>query len=374
METWRAELYHHGILGMHWFERNGPPYPLDRPDAQGHSGSEIRAGYKKSIDGTAENAITKYGGLKVKSKDNLTPEEKAEQEARRNRIKKAVIATAAVAGIGAAVYLAHKHNVVGRVKDMIQKSGKDISKTSPEDLKDMIAKAHNMSREDIGVVYKAGDELHRMHGFKDFDLEKVGKTTFAAKDDLDQLVYKTLLADTNGSERYDVTLKAVNDIIAPTREKTYSIIEDMVKNDPQIRQDIIDDTAKMLLRDNKNLDLEMAKGIAEKQIEFIEKKPGGLASKAITAVAAEGKTAEKLEAEFTKQGFNAIQDLHDIDDGIAKSSLILLNAKTNFVKTGEQAITQLDREKALDQLMKEVKGNQELFAIEQILKQKGLMK
>ena len=22
------ELYHHGILGMHWGDRNGPPYPL----------------------------------------------------------------------------------------------------------------------------------------------------------------------------------------------------------------------------------------------------------------------------------------------------------------------------------------------------------
>lgn len=25
-------LAHHGILGMHWGRRNGPPYPLDAPD------------------------------------------------------------------------------------------------------------------------------------------------------------------------------------------------------------------------------------------------------------------------------------------------------------------------------------------------------
>ena len=24
-----SELYHHGIKGMHWGVRNGPPYPLD---------------------------------------------------------------------------------------------------------------------------------------------------------------------------------------------------------------------------------------------------------------------------------------------------------------------------------------------------------
>ena len=29
MNHWTKELMHHGIQGMHWGERNGPPYPLD---------------------------------------------------------------------------------------------------------------------------------------------------------------------------------------------------------------------------------------------------------------------------------------------------------------------------------------------------------
>ena len=40
------ELYHHGILGMKWGKKNGPPYPLNAED---HSVAEKKAGYKKSI-------------------------------------------------------------------------------------------------------------------------------------------------------------------------------------------------------------------------------------------------------------------------------------------------------------------------------------
>ena len=41
-------LQHHGILGQKWGVKNGPPYPIG---SEGHSLSEKKAGWKKSIGG-----------------------------------------------------------------------------------------------------------------------------------------------------------------------------------------------------------------------------------------------------------------------------------------------------------------------------------
>lgn len=65
------ELYHHGILGMQWGHRNGPPYPLG---AEAHSESEKKAGWRKSLDSQGYNTarykrkadkvdLEKQGGL-----------------------------------------------------------------------------------------------------------------------------------------------------------------------------------------------------------------------------------------------------------------------------------------------------------------------
>lgn len=80
------ELMHHGILGMQWGHRNGPPYPLNSGD---HSAKEKKAGWRKSLgNGDVKSARKKQKeiykavkgakgdikSLKEIAKNNVSPE------------------------------------------------------------------------------------------------------------------------------------------------------------------------------------------------------------------------------------------------------------------------------------------------------------
>lgn len=73
------ELYHHGILGMKWGVKNGPPYPLS---GSSHSASEKKAGWRKSLTGSKEEKRRKKQSKADKARAKKKIREKQLEEKR----------------------------------------------------------------------------------------------------------------------------------------------------------------------------------------------------------------------------------------------------------------------------------------------------
>jgi len=352
----RNYLEHHGILGMEWGKRNGPPYPLGSGD---HSSSEKKAGWRASLKNSnyaikknkiakrvktqdkvepiAKRDIDRYREYlkkkdpeSAKSIDKISDDELQSQITRRREIAKRIaIFAAAGIGIGACCYIEYKtgigRNLIKSIKDM--NGGvfdPDLVTT------EIVQAATKETYEDVDFCLNAGDELQKVVGVKDFDLNKASKYLYVTNDPNDNYVYQTILNIRNAEKgvRENVTLKAVNEIKAPSLNKMKKIIQDeLLNNDEYLDklQKTIDDHYSGIGFGRLRQDI--------RKISDDEK-----INQAIWAMARGNGDADMVANVIRKQGFNAMLDLHDINAHLGRTPLILLNSQEDVVKIGQQAV------------------------------------
>lgn len=400
------ELYHHGILGMKWGDRNGPPYPLGSGE---HSAREKRHGTKgwteeakaeakkksykkedvvskKKTRKTAEDIVKEakikskgQNGLKdtkeekskfskVSSKDinkyrsemiekyaksdpekankykNASEKDLAEEYQRRRDLTKTIAIVAGSVGVAGAIWLAYRSGIVKNIAKAGILQADNAAKSAVKD-------AVRSSFDDVDYVISKGTIMHRMVGFKDFDLQKTkGQLLYTATNEKDRLAYMAFLKDFNKTgKRYDVSLEAVKDIVAPSDKKALAIFNDLMASDPGYKKEIVDTLTEMIAKaaGAKKGDLmwDAAEWNAKRMVE------ADPFQAAIAGIANQNSATKKLIDAYKKHGFNGIVDYHD-KGTVSELPMILFDAASDVVKRGETAVTDSMRANAIKLLSK----------------------
>lgn len=320
-------LAHHGIKGMHWGARNGPPYPLDYSS---HTVEQKRKNAKSTIDGDPDTTVKKYKSnrqngnnrnptgkdawemdkdnrfkesLNTKStKANKSTTTKFKNDEVHRNTKKIITAAAIGVGVGAGIYLAYKYNAVSRISDYIRSNTKNQPMSEVNLLKQSvkdpnIRKILSNSLSEVDTVLPAGSVLKREVGNDDFDLQKTaGRAMYTTFKESDASIYRQFLRDWPGTgKRYEVTMEALKDIKMPSDVKAIEIFNKVWEENPEYKEHLIQTI--------------MTNGLTREAAEREVKNDPF--SSGMYALVKGGKDSEIFYNELRKNGYNAVRDYFD---------------------------------------------------------------
>lgn len=293
--TITSELYHHGIKGQRWGDKNGPPYPLG---ASSHSSSEKKEG----TGGWSSKAKKEHKDSKKSS--NSSEDNSKKKSGLTDKQKKAIKIGAAVAVTGLAIYGGYKLYKSGKLDDLIEKGKMSLSKNKKLQGR-MVTIDESTLSDTIKTAMNSFKNDDYEPAFGVFDYEQLAKLTddeIKAIQGYTTPLYKEVnkylrSSDGNGT----VAGKMIGDSMKTTLNKVF------ISRDVSVMRGINEATAENILgSENLNKLRELRQNyinnsptINIKELEGIKNKDNGIMSTTIPNILPNGKISSGISSDFT---------------------------------------------------------------------------
>lgn len=285
---------------------------------------------------------------KRKEYEKMSDEDIQKEFLRRENMKKAIVAGSVAVGITAACIIAHRMSLA-----------KQLNSLKPDEVtEDTIKQIIDKAQSDVDYAIPKGYTFHRQVGFKDFDLSKTkGNALYVTTNESDRAAYMNFLKDFSGTgKRYDVSLETAKDILAPSDTKAREIFEKVWNGNPQYQTELRK-TLTSTFSQMYNVDADDP--FIKRQVESFLKDPFYAG---VYAICKQGADTQILREAYKEQGYNALIDYHDVMDKFSKTPLILFDAESTVVKTGEVFVDENMKKKGLETLLNDVSHPQRAAA------------